>query len=50
MGFGRGRVAADASLAAFFDHHLLGSAVAEALAHGARLDARFERQGLGRDT
>ena len=43
-------IAADAALAAFFDHHLLGPAMAEALAHGARLDARLERQGLGRDT
>jgi len=50
MGFGRGGVAADPALAALFDHHLLGPAVAEALAHGARLDARLERQGLGRNT
>src|SRR5450755_4446993 len=50
MAFCRGGVAADPALAAFFDHHLLGAAVAEALANGARLDARLERQGLGRDT
>src|SRR4051794_4744393 len=50
MGFGRGRVAANAALATFFDHDLLGPAMAEALAHGARLDARLQRQGLGRDT
>ena len=54
-GFGRlrlgcRRVAAKAALAALLDHHLLGTAVAEALAHGARLDARLERQGLGRNT
>src|SRR6266851_3600635 len=50
MAFCRGGVAADPALAALFDHHLLGAAVAEALANGARLDARLERQGLGRDT
>ena len=44
----RGRIAADAALAPFFDHDLLGAAMAEALAHGARLDAWLERQGLGR--
>ena len=43
-------VATDTALAALFDHHLLGAAVAEALAHGARLDAWLERQGLGRNT
>src|SRR6266853_855914 len=48
--FGCGCVATDAALAALFDHDLLGTAMAEALAHGARLDARLERQGLGRDT
>ena len=50
MRFGRGRVAADAALATLFDHDLLGPAMAEALAHGARLDPRLQRQGLGRDT
>src|SRR5260370_34803335 len=50
MAFCRGGVAADPALAALFNHHLLGAAVAEALANGARLDARLERQGLGRDT
>src|SRR4029079_14214330 len=45
-----GRIAADTALAAFLDHDLLGPAVAEALADGARLDAWLERQGLGRDT
>src|SRR5712671_1844666 len=50
MRFGCGRVAADAALAALLDHDLLGPAMAEALAYGARLDARLERQGLGRDT
>ena len=50
MGFGCGCLAADAALATLFDHHLLGPAMAEALAHGARLDARLERQGLGRNT
>src|ERR1700678_4481742 len=45
-----GRIAADAALAPLFDHDLLGAAMAEALAHGALLDARLERQGLGRDT
>ena len=49
-GFPSRRVAADAALAALFDHDLLGPAMAEALAHGARLDARLQRQGLGRDT
>ena len=44
------RIATDAALAALFDHHLLGPAVGEALAHGARLDARLERQGLARNT
>src|ERR1700736_4104006 len=44
------RVAANAALAALLDHHLFGSAVAEALLHGARLDARLERQGFCRDT
>src|SRR5260370_1410747 len=44
------RVAANAALAALLDHHLFGSAVAEALFHGARLDARLERQGFCRDT
>src|SRR6202000_493021 len=34
-------VAADAALATLLDHDLLGPAVAEALAHGARLDARL---------
>src|SRR5207302_717070 len=48
--FRRGCITRDAALAAFLDHHLLGAAVAEALAHGARLDARLERQGLARDT
>ena len=43
-------VAADTALAALLDHHLLGPAMAEALAHGARLDARLQRQGLARDT
>ena len=47
---GRARVAADPALAALLDHHLLGPAMAEALAHGALLDARLQRQGLGRDT
>jgi len=41
-----GRVAADAALATLFDHDLLGAAVAEALAYGARLDTRLERQVL----
>jgi hypothetical protein len=50
MGIRCGRVAADAALAALFDHDLLGPAMAEALADGARLDARLERQGLARDT
>jgi hypothetical protein len=50
MRFGRGRIAADAALATLFDHDLLGPAMAEALAHGARLDPRLQRQGLGRDT
>jgi len=45
-----GRIATDAALAPLFDHDLLGAAMAEALAHGALLDARLERQGLGRDT
>jgi len=45
-----GPVAADAALAALFDHDLLGPAVAEALADGARLDAWLERQGFARDT
>ena len=39
-------VAADAALATLFHHDLLGPAMAEALAYGARLDARLERQGL----
>jgi hypothetical protein len=43
-------ITADAALAALFDHDLLGPAVGKTLAHGARLDARFERQGLARDT
>jgi len=46
----RGRVATNAALATLFDHDLLGPAMAEALAYGARLDAWLERQGLGRDT
>src|SRR6202161_4250255 len=46
----RGAIAADAALATLFNHDLLGTAVAEALLHGARLDARLERQGLVRDT
>src|ERR1700689_4195063 len=50
MRFRCGRIAADAALAALFNHDLLGAAVAEALLHGARLDARLERQGLVRDT
>src|SRR6476646_8281836 len=51
MRFGRGGcIAADAAFATLLDHHLLGTAVAEALLHRARLDARFERQGLGRDS
>src|ERR1700726_509568 len=49
-GFGGGGPATNPAFAALFDHHLLGPAMAEALAHGARLDARLERQGLGRDT
>ncbi len=49
-GFSDLRVAADAALAALFDHHLLGAAMGETLAHGAGLDARLERQGLARDT
>jgi hypothetical protein len=49
-GFDDLRLAADAALAALFDHDLLGPAVRETLAHGARLDARLERQRLGRDT
>jgi hypothetical protein len=49
VGFRR-PVAADAALAAFFDHDLLASAMAEALAHGARLDAWLQRQGFCRDT
>jgi len=44
--FGCRSVANDAALAALFDHDLLVLAMAEALAHGARLDARLERQGL----
>ena len=43
-------VAADTALAALFDHDLLASAMAEALAHGARLDAWLQRQGFCRDT
>ena len=39
-----------AALAALFDHHLLGAAVAETLAHGAGLDAWLQRQGLARHT
>src|ERR1700675_4209637 len=50
MRFGDGAITANAALAALFDHDLLGPAMAEALAYGARLDARLERQGLGRDT
>ena len=50
VGFRRSRFARQPALAALFDHHLLGPAVAEALAHGARLNARLERQGLARDT
>ena len=42
--------AADAALAALFNHDLLGTAVAEALLDGARLDPRLQRQGLVRDT
>ncbi|MGY4283419.1 hypothetical protein ACVWXO_002639 [Bradyrhizobium sp. LM2.7] len=34
---------ADPALAALFDHDLLAAAVAEALAHSARFDARLER-------
>src|SRR5262249_42008010 len=45
-----GSVATDAALAAFFDHDLLGAAMRKTLAHGARLDAWLERQGLARDT
>src|ERR1700712_490985 len=44
------RVAANAALAALLDHHLLGPAMAKTLAHGARLDARLQRQGFGRNT
>src|SRR5882757_2014665 len=50
MGFRCGRIAANAALATRLDHDLLGPAMAEGLAHGARLDARLQRQGLGRDT
>ena len=44
------RIAADPALAALLHHDLLGSAMAETLAHGARLDARLQRQGFGRNT
>ena len=37
-----------AALAALLDHHLLGAAMAETLAHGAGLDAWLQRQGLAR--
>ena len=48
--FGCRRVAGETALAALFHQNLLGAAMAEALAHGARLDARLQRQGLARDT
>ena len=44
-----GRVAGRRGASALLDHDRLGAAMAEALAHGARLDARLERQGLLRD-
>ena len=37
------RAAVDAALAPLLDHDLLAAAVAEALAHGTRFDARLER-------
>src|SRR5262249_52043834 len=39
----------DPALAALLDHNLLAAAMAEALAHGARFDARLERQRLARN-
>src|SRR5260363_66638 len=46
-----GRPIADAALgAALLDHYLLAPAMWEALAYRASLDARLQRQGLGRDT
>src|SRR5690242_21531472 len=45
-----GTVPTDTALAALLDHDLLGAAMRKTLAHGARLDARLERQGLARDT
>ncbi len=43
------RIAGHAALRLLLDHHLLGAAVAEALAHGARLRPRLERQSFRAD-
>src|SRR6516225_2800852 len=49
-GFSDLRVRSNPALATLLHHDLLAAAVRETLAHGARLDARLQRQGLARDT